>query len=74
MQVLVNSVNVRRFLSSMIGIRRECLESTGSLKVKPRQRRPVARTHCAFVEVPYDDDPAFEPVSRSCVHEGGPGT
>src|SRR5713101_1385691 len=45
---VVNSVNVRRFLSSMMGFWRECLESTGSFKGNPRRKRPVAHTSCKF--------------------------
>src|SRR5689334_23359557 len=38
---MVNSMNVRRFLSSMMGNRRECWESAGSLKEKPLLARLV---------------------------------
>ena len=72
--VLVISVNVRRFLSPMIGIRRECLESPGSLKVNPRRKRPVLRTFCKFAAECSNVGPPFEPISRSCIRLfGGTG-
>lgn len=67
MRRVVNSVNVRRFLSPMRGIRRECLESPSALKVNPRRKRPVVHTLCKFVAECSDVDPTFELISRSCV-------
>ncbi len=42
---------VRRFLSRNVGIWREWLEATGSLKVNPRQKHLVACTRCKLTRV-----------------------
>lgn len=49
---LVNSGNVRRFLSRKVGMRREWLELMTSLRVNRRQKRAVAHTCCQFVGAP----------------------
>ncbi len=66
---MVNSVNVRRFLSSMVGMRRECLESIGSITRESARGFGLLHTHVVNSWAsPRDIDPADAPgSSHVCV-------